>query len=48
MLFERAEESISEIDKKYGRKCRKIALGVLGNEQDAEECISDVRFGAVF
>ena len=45
MLFERAEESISEIDKKYGRKCRKIALGVLGNEQDAEECVSDAYLG---
>jgi RNA polymerase sigma-70 factor (ECF subfamily) len=45
MLFSRAEESISEIDKKYGRKCRAIALGVLGNEQDAEECVSDAYLG---
>lgn len=36
MLFARSEEGISEIDKKYGRKCRSIAIGILGDEQDAE------------
>ena len=41
MLFERSESSISTIDEKYGAKCRKIALGILGNEQDAEECVND-------
>ena len=45
MLFVRSEDSISEIDKKYGRKCRKIAFGVLGNEQDAEECTNDAYLG---
>ena len=44
MLFERSEKSISTIDEKYGEKCRKIALSILGNEQDAEECISDAYF----
>ncbi|MBQ9745468.1 MAG: sigma-70 family RNA polymerase sigma factor [Clostridia bacterium] len=41
MLFERSEESISAIDKKYGKKCRKMSLDMLGNEQDAEECVND-------
>ena len=45
MLFERSEKSISEIDKKYGRKCRSIAVSVLGNEQDAEECVNDAYLG---
>ena len=41
MLFLRAEESFSVIDEKYGATCRKIAIDILGNEQDAEECIND-------
>ncbi len=45
MLFSRAEESISVIDKKYGATCKKIAEDILGNEQDAEECVSDAYLG---
>ncbi|MBQ9746398.1 MAG: RNA polymerase sigma factor [Clostridia bacterium] len=41
MLFSRSENSISAIDEKYGRKCRQLAQGILGNEQDAEECVND-------
>ena len=41
MLFARFEKSIEEIDKKYGKKCRRMALEILGNEQDAEECVND-------
>ena len=41
MLLLRAEESISVMDEKYGASCRKIAMGILGNEQDAEECVND-------
>ena len=37
----RAEESVSAIDEKYGAACRKIAIDILGNEQDAEECVND-------
>ena len=44
MLFERSEKSISMIDRKYGERCRKIALNILGNEQDAEECVNDAYF----
>jgi RNA polymerase sigma-70 factor (ECF subfamily) len=45
MLFSRAEESISVIDEKYGAACKKIAKDILGNEQDAEECVSDAYLG---
>ena len=45
MLFARSEKSIDEINKKYGRKCRSIALGILGNREDAEECVSDAYLG---
>ena len=44
MLLERSEESISEIDAKYGKRCRKIAMDILGNEHDAEECVNDAYF----
>jgi RNA polymerase sigma-70 factor (ECF subfamily) len=44
MLFERSENSISTINEKYGERCRKIALNILGNEQDAEECVNDAYF----
>lgn len=44
MLLERSEESISKIDEKYGKACRKIAFGILGNEHDAEECVNDAYF----
>lgn len=45
MLFLRAEESISAIDEKYGNACRKIAKDILGNAQDAEECVNDAYLG---
>jgi RNA polymerase sigma-70 factor (ECF subfamily) len=45
MLFERSEKSIEEIDKKYGRKCRNIAMRILGDERDAEECVNDAYLG---
>ena len=41
MLFSRAEESISVIDQKYGASCKKVAKDVLGNDEDAEECVND-------
>ncbi len=44
MLHERSQKSIAVIDEKYGAQCRKIALGILGNEQDAEECVNDAYF----
>ncbi|MBQ8447566.1 MAG: sigma-70 family RNA polymerase sigma factor [Clostridia bacterium] len=44
MLFLRAEESISVIDEKYGATCRKIAKDILGNDEDAEECVNDAYF----
>ena len=41
-LFEsRNENAIGETAKKYGTYCHTIANGILANEQDAEECVSD-------
>lgn len=42
-LYEaRSEQAIKETDTAYGRLLRRIACQILGSEQDAEECVSDV------
>ena len=37
----RDERAIEATEKKYGPLCRAIALNVLGDPEDAEECLSD-------
>ena len=41
LYFARDELAIKETRKKYGALLLKIARGILGNEQDCEECESD-------
>ena len=41
MFFERDERAVSAIRLKYGGYCRAIALNILGNEQETEECLND-------
>lgn len=41
LYFQRSESAISESDRKYGRYCGAIARGILKNDEDAEECVSD-------
>ena len=41
LFFERSEEAISELTNKYGKRCKALALGILGNEEDAKECVND-------
>ena len=38
---ERDERAISESDAKYRRYCVQIAMNILENAQDAEECVND-------
>ena len=45
LLFSRSEKGIDEINKKYGKKCRSIAFAILGNKEDAEECVNDAYLG---
>lgn len=40
-LYERSEEAIRLLDEKYGKLCRGIAIRILDNEQDAQECVND-------
>ncbi len=46
MFFERSEQGIRELDIKYGKVCHKLSYNILGNRQDAEECVNDAYLGA--
>ena len=46
LFYERSEQAIAELSKKYGDLCFKIAINLLNNPQDAEECVSDAYLGA--
>lgn len=46
LYWARSEEAIAATAKQYGAYCRTIALHILGNSQDAEECVNDAYLGA--
>ena len=41
LFFERSEQAIEELDKKYGAAVRRTAFNIIGSRQDAEECVND-------
>ena len=41
LYFSRSEQAIGETASKYGPYCHSIAMHVLENEEDAEECVQD-------
>lgn len=41
LYWARQETAIVETDKKYGNYCRSIALHILSNMEDSEECVND-------
>lgn len=41
LYFERDEKAIQETDKKYGHLCFNVAINVLGDDEDSEECVND-------
>lgn len=41
LFFARSEDAISALREKYGKLCRHIAMNILKNDSDAEECESD-------
>ncbi len=45
LFFERSEQAISELSKKYGQLCKKVAFNILGNSFDSEECVNDAYLG---
>lgn len=41
MYFARDEEAIKATDERYGAFCHRLAMNILSNTQDAEECVND-------
>ncbi len=41
LYWERSETAIEETAKQYGKYCYAVAFRILGNAQDAEECVND-------
>ena len=41
LFLERSEQAVAELSRKYGTAMMKLALNVLGDRRDAEECVND-------
>lgn len=41
LFFQRAEQAIEEVQSKYGDFCRRVAMNLLQQKEDAEECVND-------
>lgn len=41
LFFQRAEQAIVETQQKYGKFCQTVAMNLLCEERDAEECVND-------
>lgn len=41
LFFERSEQAIEELDRKYGAAVRKAAANILSDRLDVEECVND-------
>lgn len=46
LYFSRSEQAIQETDRKYGGYCHSIAMNILTDQEDAEECVSDTYMAA--
>ena len=46
LYWARNETAIAETNKKYGSYCRKIAMNIVANAEDSEECINDTYLSA--
>lgn len=46
LYFARDEQAIVETEKAYGKYCQSIAMQILGNPSDAEECTNDTWLSA--
>ena len=45
LFFERSEQALRELDRKYGGAVKKTAGNILCDKQDAEECVNDAYLG---
>lgn len=46
LFFERSEQAISELAKKHGKAVNQVAFQILGDREDAKECVNDTWLGA--
>ncbi|MCR5093682.1 MAG: sigma-70 family RNA polymerase sigma factor [Lachnospiraceae bacterium] len=46
LYWARSESAITETNVKYGSYCRKIAMNIVDNSEDSEECINDTYLSA--
>lgn len=40
-LFEKDENALKQLSERFGKLCLQVAYNVLGNREDAEECVND-------
>ena len=45
LFYERSEQAIAELERKYGAAVRKTASNILSSKQDVEECANDTWLG---
>jgi len=45
LFWARSESAITELGKKYDRLARSVAMNILHNQQDTEECMNDSYLG---
>ena len=45
LFFERSEQAIAELERKYGAAVKKTAANILNSTQDVEECANDTYLG---
>lgn len=46
LFFERDQQGIRELDRKYGKICHNLSYNIVNSRQDAEECVNDAYLGA--
>jgi len=46
LYISRSEDAIAETALKYGKLCTYVAMNILHNNEDSEECVNDTYFGA--
>lgn len=46
LFYERSEQAIIELSRKYGPVCTKVANNILNDVRDTEECVNDAYLGA--
>lgn len=45
LFFQRSEQAIQELNQKYGKLFHALALRILNDRRDAEECVNDAYLG---